>query len=80
MKIYGIIFKEKVNQSVFKLGKKKYENNVLEIKFNKYGIVESKKLYQINNMNDLKVEKNLTQKKYQRNSATIKALNSFSKN
>ena len=76
--LWYYIQREKVNQSVFKLGKKKIQkNNVLEIKFNKYGIVESKKLYQINNMNDLKVEKKLTQKKYQRNSATIKALNSF---
>tara|TARA_Y100000591_G_C21611522_1_gene583099 strand:- start:108 stop:560 length:453 start_codon:yes stop_codon:yes gene_type:complete len=76
--LWYYIQREKVNQSVLKLGKKKIQkNNVLEIKFDKYGIVESKKLYQIDDMNDLKVEKKATQKKYQTNSAAIKALNSF---
>ena len=40
------IEREKINQSVFKLGKSKInKNNVLEISFNEYGIVETKKTY-----------------------------------
>ena len=57
------IEREKINQSVFKLGKSKInKNNVLEISFNEYGIVETKKLINIDNMNKLKVEKKLQKK------------------
>ena len=49
------IQREKINQSVFKLGKSKIQkNNILEITFNNYGIVESKKLYDLDDMNDIK--------------------------
>ena len=53
------IQREKINQSVFKLGKSKIQkNNILEITFNNYGIVESKKLYDLDDMNDIKIVKN----------------------
>ena len=59
------IEREKTNQSVFKLGKSKInKNNVLEISFNEYGIVETKKLINIDNMNELKAEKKITEKNY----------------
>ena len=55
------IQREKINQSVFKLGKSKIQkNNILEITFNNYGIVESKKLYDLDDMNDIKIVKNIT--------------------
>ena len=57
MKIYGFfIEREKVNQSILNLEKSKIKkNNVLEISFDNYGIVKTKKLYKINDMNDLQV-------------------------
>ena len=64
MKILGFIFKERNKSICFKLGKSKNQkNNVFEITFNNYGIVETKKFYQLNNMNDLKIVKETTQKK-----------------
>ena len=66
-----------VNQSVFKLGKSKIkENNVLEISFDTYGIVKTKKLYKVENMNNLKVVKETTGRTYQNNSYLGKLLNS----
>ncbi len=63
--IWVYINREKENQSVFKLGKSKIKtNNVLEISFNNYGIVETKKLYNINDMNKIKISKDITSKTY----------------
>ncbi len=44
----------KLGQNILK------ENNILEIEFNKYGILISKKIYTKKNMNDLKVSKRET--------------------
>ena len=72
------IQRETINQSVFKLGKSKIKkNNILEIVFNKHGLVESKKLYNLENMNDLKKVKNTTQKKYDTNSKIGKLIKSL---
>ena len=72
------IEREKINQSVFKLGKSKInKNNVLEISFNEYGIVETKKLINIDNMNKLKVEKKITEKNYDKRSGIGKLLKSL---
>ena len=72
------IEREKTNQSVFKLGKSKInKNNVLEISFNEYGIVETKKLINIDNMNKLKVEKKITEKNYDKRSGIGKLLKSL---
>tara|TARA_Y100000816_G_C26080020_1_gene569104 strand:- start:36 stop:491 length:456 start_codon:yes stop_codon:yes gene_type:complete len=50
------IERKKSNQSIFKLGKKKIvTNNILIIKFDNTGIVVSKELLTIDNMNDLKI-------------------------
>ena len=69
--------RESTNQSIFKLGKSKItKNNVLEITFNKYGIVQSKKLYNIDNMNDLRRIKTSTNKTYKSNSYIEKVLTS----
>ena len=56
------IQREKVNRSIFRLGKQKtLTNNVLEINFNNYGIVETKKLYNIEDMNELDISKDKTE-------------------
>ncbi len=63
--VWFYIEREKVTQSFVKLGKTKIKkNNILEIKFNDYGIVESKKFYQLDNMNDLKSVRKITEKTY----------------
>ena len=68
----------KVNQSIVKFGKSKIEkNNVLEVNFNNYGIVESKKLFNLDNMNDLKIAKEITSKKYDPNSGFGKLIKSL---
>ena len=57
------IEREKVNQSIFKLGKSKIrKNQVLEIHYDNTGIVKYKKLYNHENMNDLKIVKEITKK------------------
>ena len=69
---------ETVNQSFFKLGKSKIKkNNVLEISFDKYGIVKTKKLFELENMNDLDLAKGNSGKTYQNKSYYQKLLNSL---
>ena len=68
---------EKVNQSIFKLGKSKINlNNVLEIHFNNYGVVSNKKLYKIEDMNDLKAVKYITEVEYNKSSTIGKLFKS----
>ena len=72
------IQREKVNQSIFKIGKSKIrKNDVLEVSFDNYGIVKSKKLYNLENMNDLKKVKDTTQKSYDTNSKIGKLIKSL---
>tara|TARA_Y100000590_G_scaffold3521_1_gene4676 strand:+ start:12066 stop:12521 length:456 start_codon:yes stop_codon:yes gene_type:complete len=72
------IEREQMNQSVFKLGKTKLtKNNVLEIIFDDYGIVKLKKVYNLDNMNELKIVKNKTKKKYDDTSTLGKVLKSL---
>ena len=72
------IEREQMNQSVFKLGKTKLtKNNVLEIIFDDYGIVKLTKIYNLDNMNELKIVKNKTKKKYDDTSALGKVLKSL---
>ena len=67
--LWFYIERKNINQSVFKLGKSKIKtNNVLELSFNEQGIVLNKKLYNVENMNDLKIAKDITSKKYDENS------------
>ena len=70
--------RELVNQSVIKLGKTKLKKNtVLEISFNQLGIAKSKKIYNIDNMNDIKSIKETTVKKYDKKSKFGKLLKSM---
>ena len=60
------IERQKVNQSLIKLGIKKIEkNNVLIIEFNKMGMVSDKILLDLDDMNDIKIAENRTKKKFQ---------------
>ncbi len=60
------IERQKVNQSLIKLGIKKIEkNNVLIIEFNKMGMVSDKILLDLNDMNDIKIAEKKTKKKFQ---------------
>ena len=55
----------KTNQSLIKLGTQKIKkNNVLIVKLNNFGILESKELLDLNNMNDVKYLKKTTQKDF----------------
>ncbi len=70
--------REKQNQSVFKLGKSKIvKNNVLEVSFDKFGMVTSKKFYNIDDMNKVEIEKQITLKEYDKSSFIVKSLNSI---
>jgi len=72
------IEREKVNQSIFKLGKSKIrKNQVLEIHYDNTGIVKYKKLYNLENMNDLKIVKEITKKKYDTSSSFNKLIKSL---
>ena len=72
------IEREKVNQSIFKLGKSKIrKNQVLEIHYDNTGIVKYKRLYNLDNMNDLKIVKEITKKKYDTSSSFNKLIKSL---
>ena len=59
------IERKKTNQTLFKLGKKKIsKNNILVLKFNSMGMVSKKELLGLADMNNLKIEKKKTFKKY----------------
>ena len=48
------IEREKTNQSIVKLGKKKInKNNVLVLKFNDFGFLEKKEIFKLEDMNDV---------------------------
>ena len=55
----------KTNQSLFKLGTQKIiENNVLIVKLNNFGILEEKKILNLDKMNDLNYFKKTTSKEF----------------
>ena len=59
------IERKKTNQSLFKLSIKKInKNNILIVDFNNKGLVENKKIIDLNNMNDVKYVKKITQKEF----------------
>ena len=59
------IERKKKNQSILKLGRKKiYSNNIIVVKFNNNGIVSNKDFLNLENMNDIKVEEKITNKKF----------------
>ena len=59
------IERKKINQSIFKLGKKKISrNNILILEFNSMGLISHKELLDLNDMNDIKFVEKVTKKKY----------------
>jgi outer membrane protein assembly factor BamE (lipoprotein component of BamABCDE complex) len=57
--------RQKSNQSLLKLGTQKIEkNNVLVVELNEKGLLKNKKLYNLDNMNDLKFLKEVTNKEF----------------
>ena len=68
----------KTNQSLFKLGIKKIdENNILIVKFNNKGILADKKILNLSDMNDVKYVKYITEKEYKQNNVLYKILSSL---
>ena len=65
-----IYIETKQTQSEFKnLGKMKiYKNIVLVLELNNYGVLKKKKLYNQNDMKDIKISKDTTGKKFRKNS------------
>ena len=76
--IWFYIERKKVNQSLFKLGKKKIStNNVIILEFNEMGIVTKKDFLNLENMNDIKVFEKNTKKKFSQNNALYDVLSSL---
>ena len=72
------IERKKVNQSIFKLGIKKIDkNNILIVQFSNIGILKNKKLLNLNDMNDIKYVKKITEKEYKQNNTLYKILSSL---
>jgi len=68
----------KTNQSLFKLGVKKInKNNILIVKFDNKGILSYKKILNINDMNDIKYTKDITEKEFKQNDLLFKMLSSL---
>ena len=65
-----IYIERKQTQSKLKnLGRMRvYENNVLVLEFDKYGLLKKKDFYNKNDMNELKLTKNITGKAFKKNS------------
>ncbi len=63
---------------MFKLGIKKIKkNDILIIKFNNRGIIEDKKILSINDMNDIKFSKDITEKEFKQNDVLFKVFSSL---
>ena len=72
------IEREKTNQSIVKLGIKKInKNNVLILKFNDLGILINKKILNLDDMNDVKMVKNTTKKKFKQNNFVYNVFSSL---
>ena len=68
----------KENQSLLRLGIKKIEkNNILIVSFNNKGILEEKKILNLDDMNDIKYVKEITKKEYKQNNTIYKILSSL---
>ena len=69
---------KKENQSLFKLGIKKIKkNNILIVKFNNKGILEKKIILNLNDMNDVKYSKDITEKEFKQNNTLYKIFSSL---
>ena len=68
----------KTNQSLFKLGTQKIKkNNILVVELNEYGIVNNKRILNLDNMNDLKFFKMTTEKEFKQNDYIYKLFSSL---
>ena len=68
----------KTNQSIFKLGIKKInKNNILIVEFNNKGILKNKKILNLNDMNDIKFVKAITEKDFKQNNILFNILSSL---
>ncbi len=76
--IWFYIERKKTNQKIFKLGKKKIsKNNVLIIEFDKKGIVISKEILNIKDMNEIKIADKKTIKKYEQDNMIYNILSTL---
>ena len=72
------IERKKTNQSLFKLGIKKIsKNNILLVQFNNQGIVKDKRLINLDNMNDIKYVKKITQKDFEQDNTIYNIFSSM---
>ncbi len=68
----------KTNQTIFKLGIKKIDkNNILIVEFNNKGILKDKKILKLNDMNDIKYVKAITEKDFKQNNILFNILSSL---
>ena len=76
--IWFYIERKKTNSSIFKLGNQKItKNNVVVLEIDSKGLLMSKKLYDMTNMNKYKFSKNNTESSYQKNSYIYGVLTSL---
>ena len=69
---------KKTNTSIFKLGKKKTEqNNVLILQLNNMGLLKSMDFFDMAKMNDIEFTKKVTSSEYQKNSYVYNLLTSL---
>ncbi len=68
----------KTNQSLWKLGKQKIiKNNILIVEIDNSGILRSKKLLNLNDMNDLKYFKKTTKKEFEQDNIIYSVFSSL---
>ena len=68
----------KTNQTIFKLGIKKIDkNNILIVEFNNKGILKDKKILKLNDMNDIKYVKAITEKDFRQNNILFNIFSSL---
>tara|TARA_A100001011_G_C13932425_1_gene683731 strand:+ start:230 stop:682 length:453 start_codon:yes stop_codon:yes gene_type:complete len=67
--------RKKTNQSLIKLGKKSIsKNNVIKVDFNEFGLVSNKEFLNLDDMNEIKISKLKTYKKFSVNNFTYNIL------
>ena len=72
------IERKKSNRSIFALGNKKtIKNNVAVIEIDSKGLLKSKKIYNLDNMNKYKFSENTTENTYEKNSYIYGVLTSL---
>ena len=76
--VWFYIESEKTNQTLIKLGKKRIvKNNILIVAFNDNGLVKNKDLLNIDNMKEIKVSDEITEKKFNQNNRIYNILSTL---